>query len=100
MAGICVAAPSKRASCICVATTISRIYGLKMQNSGYLGGDVSMAERFRLRDKHLSPHIAAGKARDLGPRNQCRCGRTTYVKWRGRFYCIGCARFVRKPMNV
>lgn len=68
-----------------------------MANSGYLGGDVSMAERFKLRDKYLAP--LADFARDQGLRNQCRCGGTRYVKWRGRWYCIRCARFIRSLEN-
>jgi hypothetical protein len=63
------------------------------QASGYLGGDVSMAERYRLRDKHITP--LACKAVDFGWRDQCRCGETKYAKWRGRWYCIRCARWVR-----
>lgn len=63
------------------------------QPSGYLGGDVSMAERHRLRDKYLKP--IADFARDAGLRNQCRCGGTLYVRWRGRHYCMHCARWVR-----
>ena len=64
-----------------------------MKNTGYLGGDVSMARRYELRDRHIKP--LAAKAVDHGHRNQCRCGSTRYTKWRGRWYCIRCARFVR-----
>ena len=65
-----------------------------MANSGYLGGNVSMAERQKMRDKYLRP--IGDFARDRGLENQCRCGGTKYVYWRGRHYCIVCARFVRK----
>lgn len=66
--------------------------------SGYLGGDVSMAERHRLRAKYLSP--IADFARDEGLRNQCRCGGTRYVYWRGRHYCMTCARWVRRLIGT
>ena len=64
-----------------------------MSNTGYLGGDVTMAERYRLRDKYL----AGLPVEDLGWRNQCRCGGTQYVCWRHRWYCRVCARWVRRP---
>ena len=64
-----------------------------MANSGYLGGDVSMAERYRLRDKYITP--LADVTVDGGLENQCRCGGATYVEWRGRYYCVRCARWVR-----
>ncbi len=64
-----------------------------MPNTGYLGGNVSMAERYRLRDKYLKP--LADRAVKFNWRGQCRCGSMEYVHWRGRWYCIRCARFVR-----
>lgn len=63
-----------------------------MANSGYLGGDVSMSRRYELRDKYIKP--LAGE--DFGLRRQCRCGQTVYAKWRGRWYCKRCARWVRE----
>lgn len=69
-----------------------------MANAGYLGGDVSMAERYRLRDKYLAP--ISSQAKDLGWRAQCRCGGTKYVQWRGRWHCIRCARWVRKFNSI
>lgn len=65
-----------------------------MAHSGYLGGDVSMAERYRLRDKYIAP--LADITVDGGWHNQCRCGGTTYVEWRKRFYCTFCARWVKE----
>lgn len=66
---------------------------MKYPNAGYLGGNVSMAERYRLRDKYLAP--IAHRAVDQGPHNQCRCGGTLYVQWRGRWYCPRDGRWVR-----
>lgn len=65
---------------------------MSVANSGYLGGDVSMAERHRLRDKYLTP--IAYRAVDKGLRCQCRCGGTLYVRWRGRWYCPRDGRWV------
>ena len=62
-----------------------------MAHSGYLGGDVPMRKRQAMRDHYLS----ALPVIDGTWRNQCRCGATRYAKWRGRFYCVNCARWVR-----
>lgn len=64
-----------------------------MSNSGYLGGDVSMAKRFQMRDRYIAPLAGV----DLTLRNQCRCGGTFYAKWRRRWYCKRCARWIKKP---
>jgi hypothetical protein len=64
---------------------------MPLANSGYLGGDVSMAERHRMRDKYIAPRLGV----QLGLKAQCRCGGTVYVKWRKRWYCQKCARWVR-----
>ena len=62
-----------------------------MNPTGYLGGNVSMRERHRPRDKYL----AGREPVDLGCRRQCRCGGTRYtIKWK-RWYCVQCARWVR-----
>ena len=71
-----------------------RPWGYVAKSSGYLGGDVSMEERYRLRDKHITP--IACRAVDAGVRDQCRCGEMRWVKWRGRWYCVRCARWVRR----
>ena len=62
-----------------------------MADTGYLGGDVSMAERHRMRDKYLRGRAS----QNLGWRAQCRCGGTVYTRWRRRWYCVRCARWVR-----
>lgn len=64
-----------------------------MAHWGYLGGDVSMARRYELRDRYLVPLPAS----DLGLRNQCRCGQTHYALWRKRWYCVRCARWIKEP---
>lgn len=61
-----------------------------MRPTGSLGGDVSMRERYRLRDLHITPLPEI----DLGWKHQCRCGSTVYAKWRGRYYCKRCARWI------
>ena len=61
--------------------------------AGYLGGDVPMWRKQQLRDKYIAPLPGI----DLGLQNQCRCGLTIYAKWRGRFYCKNCARWIRAP---
>lgn len=59
--------------------------------TGALGGDVSMRERYKLRDRYIVPLSAV----DLTWRHQCRCGSTIYSLWRGRYYCRTCARWIR-----
>lgn len=73
--------------------TFTPTEGMSARNSGYLGGDVSMEQRYRLRDRYLT----ALPAVDLGWRNQCRCGSMVYAKWRGRWYCKRCARWIKQP---
>lgn len=62
------------------------------RNTGYLGGDVTMEVRYRMRDRYLSRRPSV----DLGWRAQCRCGATQYTHWRARWYCTTCARWVRR----
>lgn len=63
-----------------------------MNNTGYLGGDVSTDVRYRMRDRYIAPLDGV----DMGPRRQCGCGGTVYAMWRGRWYCKRCARWVRR----
>lgn len=69
-----------------------------MANTGLLGGNVSVHERDRLRDKYIMPLKA--DAVDFTLSCQCRCGGTLRVKWRGLWYCIQCARWVRRFLHV
>ena len=62
-----------------------------MKNTGSMGGDCSMGERYRLRDKHLRDRPVV----DLGSRAQCRCGATIKALWRRRWHCTLCARWTR-----
>ncbi len=57
---------------------------------GYLGGDVTCGERYKLRDKYITPLLLF--ATDFGWRGQCRCGNTLWVRWRARWYCTMCAK--------
>lgn len=65
-----------------------------MANSGYLGGDISMAKKQAMIAKYLHP--LASFAVDRGVQNQCRCGGTKYIRWRGRYYCPTCGRWIRR----
>ena len=65
-------------------------------NTGTLGGDSSWYERLRLLERHIE-HL---QAVDLGLRAQCRCGQTLYSKWRGRWVCRRCGRWVKRFAHV
>lgn len=70
-----------------------------MPNVGYIGGDVTLAEKAKLVEQHLS--WRSEFAVDGGLRAQCRCGETRWLNWRGRWYCVNCGRWVRYwPVEV
>ena len=60
--------------------------------TGILGGNVSMWQRYALRDRYLA-HLPPT---EVGWRNQCRCGSLIRVLWRGRHYCPRCGRWTRE----
>ncbi len=69
---------------------MARTYHLN--NTGWLGGDISIAERRVL----LERYIRSLPSHDFGARAQCRCGGTTRALWRKRWHCTICGRWVRK----
>jgi hypothetical protein len=51
----------------------------------YIGGNATMAVRYRLRDKYLA-HLP----RERHIKDQCFCGGYDWVHYRGRYYCPHC----------
>lgn len=60
--------------------------------TGMIGGrGKSWEERQELVQRHLAPRLA--KAEDWGPRNECMCSSTWYIRLWGLFYCLRCGRW-------
>ncbi len=63
---------------------------MKAREGGYIGGDLSWEERYK---RYIKPILSELRVMDSGnPRDQCRCGTTGRVKYRGRWYCPRCGR--------
>lgn len=62
--------------------------------TAYIGGErQTLGEKNQRVQKLLRPIVP----RDLGWRWQCYCGKTMYVRYRGRFYCRTCGHRVSHP---
>lgn len=62
---------------------------MKGREGGHIGGNLSYADR----EKRYLKMLRELPVTDSNePRDQCRCGQTARVKYRGRWYCPRCGR--------
>lgn len=60
------------------------------REGGYIGGDLSYQERY---ERYIKPILSELPRTDsYNPADQCRCGTTARVRYRGRWYCPRCGR--------